>query len=115
MDYSKKTKKQLIDDIAVLNSDCANVRKKYEYIQKSLKTVEMLYNTSQLLLKASTEVSNNLMILLTQECKDSEVLLKIQSQLIVMIDGRVWICPKCGKVAKAAQGPNLVMCSDCIN
>ena len=121
MGYERKTKSELIDLINNL------VRERGELLNKMagdapskvslrrIKTLEFLYNRSQVQLGASMEIFENTKLLLDEERKDSQVLLKIQEQLITLLGGRVWICPSCGKVASDEGGPHLVMCADCVS
>ena len=116
------TKKELIDlfeDLQKENEDLlievenANSDKHLDAARRRVQTMEGLFNRSQQQLKVVTSVLDGTQFLLNEERRDSEILLKIQEHLIMLLDGKVWICPTCAKVAKGTSGPHLVMCAEC--
>jgi len=121
MGYDRNTKKELIDIINKLLMERADMLNRSssdtagKVALRRIKTLEFLYNKVQVQFVASTEIIENTKLLLDEERKDSQVLLKIQEQLITLLGGKVWICPSCGKVASGDGGPHLVMCADCVS
>ena len=114
MNREKMTKRELIKEINALSAEVGECRGRVQFLFNRIHTVEMLNGKSHRHFNSATAMADNCKELLDEERRDSQILLKIQDQLITMLQGKVWLCPSCGQVSPGTDGPQLVICHNCV-